>query len=164
MRLILVRHGQANPVEIDPEKGLSEAGQLEVARLAALIGPLQVGVDEIWHSDKLRAKQTAELLARAIKSKNGLALKRNLGPNDDVAKVADAIMAEGKDLMIVGHLPFLNNLLSSMLAGEQHRCAFAFTTAGMAQLEYDGNRWRLQWFINPEFGTVEAGAQFQSYH
>ena len=164
MRLILVRHGQANPADIDPEKGLSETGRLEVARLGSLIGPLQLGVDEIWHSDKVRARQTAELLAQAIKAINGLVQKRNLGPNDDVAKVTDAVMAENKDLMIVGHLPFMNNMLSYLLAGDQHRCVFAFPAAGMAQLEYDGNRWRLQWFINPEFGSSEAGARFRSYH
>jgi len=164
MRLILVRHGQANPVDIDPEKGLSEAGRAEIARLLAIIGPLQLSVDEIWHSDKARATQTAQLLARELKAKNGLRLKRNLGPNDDVALLGDDIMTESKDLMIVGHLPFLSNLLSYLLSGDQHKCALAFPTAGMAHLDYDGRRWCLSWFINPEFGSAEFGAQFQSYH
>ncbi len=110
IQITLVRHGEANT----PDNSLSPSGREESLRVAkSLVG--KVAAKEIWHSGKLRAKQTAEILGEVL----GLPLleKPFLLPNEDPEVVKQEIMVNGEDLMIVSHLPLLPSLLN-LLTGE----------------------------------------------
>jgi len=111
-KIILVRHGEALSPEIDPRKSLSKEGKKSALESAkALFGkenPL-----EIWHSDKLRAKQTAEIFGQTLDVR--LVQKPFLAPNDDPQGALDEINTFEGSLMIVSHLPFLSNLTSLLL-------------------------------------------------
>lgn len=65
MLLLLAHHGEAVGPEVDPRRPLSERGRAAVERLAhsAALRGVKPGV--VWHSGKLRAKQTAEAYWRA---------------------------------------------------------------------------------------------------
>jgi len=96
-RLHLVRYGEAKSKEQDPERGLSEAGRTNVSRMANWVAAAGLRVDEICHSGKLRAQQTAEIFAEHLgtlaRATTGLA------PNDDVASFAAAIESEQGDII-----------------------------------------------------------------
>jgi len=65
MLLLLVHHGDAVGPEIDARRPLSAAGLAGVDRIAAQAAARGVKPQVVWHSGKLRAKQTAEAMWRA---------------------------------------------------------------------------------------------------
>jgi phosphohistidine phosphatase len=164
MKLFLVRHGQPNAEAVDPQKGLSPTGQQEIELLAAILKANDVLVKEIWHSEKNRARQTAGILAYAIKTENGVVEKKGLAPTNRIEPVIGKILAFREDLMIVSHLPFLAHLSSLLLSGDEHRMAMNFDTGAMACLDYAHGRWSLEWFAFP--GLFKQGdlQDIRSYH
>jgi len=147
----LVRHGEAVSSEVDPQRPLSEQGRVSVRKIASFVRPLEISVEHIWHSGKLRAAQTAEILAGAVGSANGCRSRQGLGPNDDASAIADELEAYDTDLMIVGHLPFLWNLTSLLVAGKETADVVAFGAGAMACLERrDPGVWQISWIVTPE--------------
>lgn len=151
MKLYLVQHGKALSKEQDSERPLSEEGRQEVQKIASFVKPLCIQVNSIWHSGKKRAEQTAEIMAGAIVSKNGLLMHKGLCPNDNVEKIADEIISDGDDLLVVGHLPFLSRLASFLLAGNTEAQVIAFKNGGLVCLEAkEDNNWQVDWILIPD--------------
>ncbi|MHC4639005.1 MAG: phosphohistidine phosphatase SixA, partial [Planctomycetota bacterium] len=105
MKVYLVRHGAAVSSEANPQRPLSEQGRAGVEKVATFIKPLDLSVEHAWHSGKLRAAQTAEILAETVEVEKDCLAREGLRPNDDVSTIADELEAYDTDLMIVGHLP-----------------------------------------------------------
>jgi phosphohistidine phosphatase len=151
MRLYLVRHGEAQPSEVDPQKRLSPRGQSDVRKLAALLRPRGIAVEAIWQSGKTRAAETAAMLAEAVTARQGVVQWAGLEPNDPVTPVLNDVLRAGGDIMIVGHLPFVARLTSKLVTGEESALRLAFGTATAACIERDPEAgWRLLWMIAPE--------------
>jgi len=164
MKVYLVRHGQANPSDIDPEKGLSDIGRQEIARLAESIRHLEINIHQIWHSGKTRASQTAEILSTVVNAEEELAVRDGLKPNDPAEAMALEINAYSCDLMLVGHLPFMAKLASLLFTGDQDRCAFDFHAGTMACFDFGDDKWSLEYFIYPGVVAPDGKTAFQSYH
>jgi phosphohistidine phosphatase len=143
--LYLMQHGEAFGKAENPDRPLTVAGRhnvLKVARLAHL-----VKAKEVLHSGKLRAQQTAEIMAEAL----GVpCLSRDdIGPNDAVPPVAQWLKAQ-PPLLLVGHLPFLSRLLGYIVDGEESADLVAFRNAGLLCIEES----KLCWILWPEM--IEA--------
>jgi phosphohistidine phosphatase len=150
MLLYLARHGDAKPEDEDPRRPLSEKGAAEVRKTAAFLKPLNIGVGAVWHSGKARAMETAEILATALAVKDGVAKKRGLAPLDPVDPIRRELMCRQEDLMIVGHLPFLANLASALLAGPEGSVLVAFEQSAILCLERSGDEsWTVRWMVAP---------------
>lgn len=115
MHLYLVRHGQAQSRHDDPQRGLTDAGTREVRRMADHLAERAIVVDRIWHSDKARAAQTAALIAERLNPPDGCVERDGLKPNDSVTPIAESLEAFEGSLMIVGHLPFVDDLAERLL-------------------------------------------------
>ena len=63
MMLYLVRHGDAVGADVNPTRPLSEEGREEVLKVAHHLKKNRIEVDHIWHSGKVRAIETAEIIA-----------------------------------------------------------------------------------------------------
>lgn len=151
MRLYLVQHAQAASKDVDPTRPLTEQGRRDAEKVAAFIKPLSLIVDHLWHSGKTRAAQTAEILARAVEVAVEIAARDGLAPNDDVAAIQDDIEAAQRDIMLVGHLPFVDKLASLLLTGDASASTIAFKQGGIVCLEYsDENQWQINWMITPQ--------------
>jgi len=115
MQIYLIQHGDAKPEEEDPERPLSNTGMEETKAIAAKLKELSIKPAKIFHSPKLRARQTAELLASALGSvaeeTEGLKPKDN--PQTIIGKIGT--LEETGTYMFVGHLPHLE-LLSALFA------------------------------------------------
>ena len=72
MRVYLVQHGESRPEEEDPQRSLTDEGVRNVEKIARFLRPLGLKLETIWHSGKPRAQQTAELLADAVPSSQGI--------------------------------------------------------------------------------------------
>ena len=151
MNLYLVQHGKAVAKDVDSARPLAEQGRVEVKKIAAFIEPLNLSVRCLWQSGKTRAAQTAEILAEVIDTDKGILQRDGLGPNDDVGKLADELNSADRDVMIVGHLPFLSKLTSLLITGSESTSIVAFKNGGVVSISRGGaNQWRLSWIVTPE--------------
>jgi phosphohistidine phosphatase len=134
MIVFLVRHGEALPEEKDPSRPLTEKGRAEVEAAAQALKAEVAVIDEIWHSSKLRAKQTAEIIASVLNIKNVIE-KEGLKPNDPVAPIAELIRRSNKTLLLAGHLPFLSKLASFLKTGLEDDEAVEFRSGGVVRVD-----------------------------
>ncbi|HEY5992064.1 MAG TPA: histidine phosphatase family protein, partial [Candidatus Udaeobacter sp.] len=79
----LVRHGDAVPAAENSERPLSPAGLEAVEQIARVARERQVRVSAIYHSGILRAKETAEILAKHLMPPSGVKAIAGLLPEDD---------------------------------------------------------------------------------
>ncbi len=151
MRLYLVRHAEPKTKEEDPERPLSEKGFQEIGKVASYLSQLNIRVDAIFHSGKLRAKQTAEVLSEELNPPEGLSETDGLAPLNDPAIWADRLKERTDDIMLVGHLPYLERLSSLLLCGDMDKKIVAFRMGAVVCLKREDNaEWSLQWILIPE--------------
>ena len=151
MQLYLVQHGVAKSEAKDPQRGLSPEGRREVEELANFLEPLKLPVDRIEHSGKLRARQTADILAKRIHPPEGTREISGIAPNDDVKTLLSRLEQESTNLMIVGHLPHLSQLVETLLMGaDGNRDVVQFQNGGMVRLDRREGIWVIGWMIVPE--------------
>ena len=157
MEVYLVQHGQALSDEQSPQRPLSDEGRAAVgkvavhlsARLSELIHP---PITEIRHSGKLRARQTAEILAQALCSNVTPAAGESMGPNDDPRTIHDELTANRDQpgaIMLVGHLPHLARLAGLLLTGEAGKTPVRFTNAAVLKISPTENAWAVDWYLTP---------------
>jgi phosphohistidine phosphatase len=148
VQLFLVHHGDAVGPEEDSRRPLSFRGREEVGRIAASAAARGAKPAVVWHSGKLRARQTAEEFWRACNALAELSATRDLQPGDSPAWILDRLRGESRDVMLVGHYPHLPNLLALLTAAATDR-APSFPTHGIVALETtdDGETWKELWRI-----------------
>ena len=138
--LLLVHHGAAVGPEVDPMRPLSAVGLAATERLAGLAAQRGVKPDVIWHSGKLRARQTAELFWKACNPFASLTAERGLLPDDRPQWMHDRLTGETRSVLIAGHMPYLPRLLA-LLTGREA----IIPLHGCVALEPDGDRWKEVW-------------------
>ncbi len=144
MFLYLVHHGDAVGPEVDPRRPLSNVGRANTDRLAALAASKGAKPSVIWHSGKLRAKQTAEAFWRACNPFAELSASRDLQPDDPAQWIRDRLMGETRDILIAGHFPHLPRLLALL---EREGNEADFPPHGVVALASDdeGDTWTERW-------------------
>lgn len=150
--IYLVHHGEAADPSVDAQRPLTEAGRAVVERLAREASGRGVAPVEIWHSGKLRARQTGEAFRLACNPLAAFTMVRGLQPADPSDILADRLAGETRDLLLVGHMPHIARLLRRLLGrvGED----VAFPPHGVVALEPDPGgdptRWREAWRLGPD--------------
>ena len=156
MRLYLVQHGASKEEKEDPQRPLSEAGRRTVQKLAAYICQFPLAIDVIEHSAKLRARQTAELLALQLLPSLGTRQVEGLAPADPVGPAVERLRQEPKDIMMVGHLPHLNSLANTLLGLRPGDELLRFQMGGCLCLERDDSgKWAVRWMLTPDLLSEE---------
>jgi phosphohistidine phosphatase len=146
MHLFLVHHGDAVGPEVDPRRPLSPRGREDVARKAAEAAARGARPAVIWHSGKLRARQTAEEFRRACNALAEFAAVKDLQPDDPPTRIRDRLRAETRDVLIAGHFPHLPRLWTLLVGGQptSHRDFPPHGVVAMAS-ENDEEIWREIW-------------------
>jgi phosphohistidine phosphatase len=149
MRLYLMQHGEAKPEAEDPERSLTIRGEEETRKVSDAAKRLSLRPSRIYHSGKKRAEQTAGIVAEALDL--SAQPSQGLNPNDDVRPWAERISGEAEDLMIVGHLPFLEKLASFFVSGDEGAKAVTFRYSAIICLEKrESGRWAVDRIVKPE--------------
>jgi phosphohistidine phosphatase len=77
-----------------------------------------------------------------------------LSPNDDVRPWAERIFKEEEDLMLVGHLPFLEKLTSFLLCGDENARLVLFRYGIIVCLDQKEDKgWAIRWILTPEMAN-----------
>jgi phosphohistidine phosphatase len=145
----VVRHGLALTQGQDDDRTLTDAGHDEIDVIARWAAGAGVEPQQIRHSGKRRAEQTASILQDRLAAEEGVVAADGLGPNGDVRIVADSLKNEQRSLMLVSHLPFVSRLTSFLLLQDPDRHLIDFPTGAMACLSRTGEDWRLVWLVTP---------------
>jgi len=157
MKLLLVHHGEAVGPDVDIRRPLSPQGRATVARLATEAASRGARPSVIWHSGKLRAKQTAEAFWRAVNPLATFSASRDLQPDDPPEWTRDRLVGLTEDVLIAGHFPHLPRLLARLI-GLGDGVTADFPRYGVVALtSADGGRtWSEAWRLRPEdVGTQE---------
>ena len=153
MALYLVQHGKSLPKNQDPDQGLSEKGKSETEMIAKTAKDKGITVTQIRHSVKTRARQTAEILARALNPNQGVQEISGIKPMDDVTEAA-AGLDPAENIMLVGHLPFMERMAAFLVTGSPDKPILKFQNSGIVCLdkEADTQSWVILWALLPNIG------------
>ncbi|MCK4425116.1 MAG: phosphohistidine phosphatase SixA [Deltaproteobacteria bacterium] len=153
MALFLVQHGKSLSKDKDPEQGLSEEGISEVEQIAKVAKGYGVHVSRVIHSGKKRARQTADIFASSLGPEDGVQESSGLSPLDDVSAFAGKINSED-NVMLVGHLPFMERLTSYLITGSIDKPVFKFQNGGIVCMDTDpdSRSWLIRWALMPRIG------------
>ena len=156
MKILLVRHAIAldrdTPGVSDPLRPLTEDGVARFRKTARSLG-LMVTCDLVLTSPMLRAKQTAELLARqwpgvATHESAPLGDGSRLHFEESLTRLPKAAIVAA-----VGHEPYLSEWTSEWLGAPTSE-PFAFKKGGAALIEFDKDvaerTGRLVFFVAPK--------------
>ena len=146
MKVYLVQHAKPKSKEEDPDRPLSDEGKNDIIKIVKFLP--QLNIKKVLHSSKLRAQQTAEILAKSLKAEviNGDALE----PLADPVIWAQRLDKETEDVMLVGHLPHLAKLASQLLTQNQEKPVISFKQGGIVCLEKTDHGWEVAWMVTPE--------------
>jgi len=145
MMLFLVHHGQAVGPDVDARRPLSDIGRAEVDRLAAKAAAKGAKPVIVWHSGKLRAKQTAEAYWRACNALAEFSATKDLQPDDPPQWMRDRLRRETKDIMLAGHFPYMPRLLALLVTGGEAGVDFPLNGVVALVTEDEGETWRELW-------------------
>ncbi|MDQ7005052.1 MAG: phosphohistidine phosphatase SixA [Ghiorsea sp.] len=159
MRIYLVQHAVAVDEAQDPNRAVSDAGKLDITRTAGFLSLfVQPQPKFVFHSGKLRAKQTAEMFSEAWHLKDEVMFADDLSPHAEAQVWAAKLNAMHDDTLIVGHLPHLPRLASLLLCGDADIQPVRFQNAGVVCLEKMGDTWQVIFHINPNMYVRENHA------
>jgi phosphohistidine phosphatase len=141
MDLYIVRHGIAIDREdpkcpTDPERYLTEEGVDKTRQVAKTIAALGIGADLMISSPYVRAMQTAEIFAHALKySKQKIRRSDLLLPGAESSALFRELAKDkqSSSVFLFGHAPHLDELIAAAL-GSKHRIT-ALKKAGVAALQ-----------------------------
>ena len=127
MRIFLLRHGiaaglSAGGPRTDNERPLTSKGVEELREACQRYALHLPTPDKIVSSPLLRARQTAEIVARAVRYAGTLEQSPALVPGARPPSILDALQGEalsGKSVMLVGHEPHLGGLLGLLVTGSE---------------------------------------------
>ncbi|MEJ2470058.1 MAG: histidine phosphatase family protein [Desulfuromonadales bacterium] len=137
MKLYLMQHADAYSAEEDPERALSPIGVEQAKQAGQACKKLALQFDLLISSPKRRARQTAALIAEAIRYPYSDILTTNaVLPDRPAEEFLDVLGKEPSDshILVVSHLPFLDNLARHLMQGGE----LIFENAGLTGLEMSG--------------------------
>ncbi len=154
MAIFLVQHGKSAPKDIDPKKGLTDQGRKDTERIAQVAKGYDIKVARIVHSGKRRAEQTAAIFQAVFELKTPLAAVVGIDPLDDVRVFAESL-DPATDMMVVGHMPFMQRLVSYLAVGSDEVRVYQFQNSGIVCLDADEGAdgrpdWYIKWTLNPD--------------
>ena len=141
MELYILRHGDAvdrvtGGYARDEERPLTEQGREEARLAGRALAALGVRPDLLLTSPLVRARQTAELAAEALRPRRGPLESAALAPGGQPAEVLAALREAGgaRAALLVGHMPDLGELVGWLVWG-QPDLAVPLRTGGVCRVD-----------------------------
>jgi len=150
MEIYLVQHGEATSEAENAERPLTNEGILKASTVAQYMANIGLMPSRIVHSNKLRARQTAEVFEQYLKPIDGISEQEGLAPKDDPEQAREFIIQSQEPVMIVGHLPHLSRLTSLLMVNDPYQEIISFHMAGVACLVLADDKWKVKWALTPD--------------
>jgi len=150
--VVLVRHAIAEerrPGLRDAARRLTPEGREKLEQAAKGLKRLGLTPDRILTSPLVRAAETAAVLAEVLETKARPETCGALAPGHDPREVREALPADARTVVLVGHEPDLGELASWLLTGSARGAQLPFRKAGAAAIEVEEGSAALRWMLAP---------------
>ena len=141
MEVWLLRHAAAEERSEsgrDADRALTPEGEKRARAVACGLAALEPSIELVLTSPYRRARETADLAARALGLSRRLRESRALEPGRDPQEVLEEIRAEpAAGILLVGHEPHLGMLLGRLVTGRP-LLTLPLKKAAVARVEWDG--------------------------
>jgi phosphohistidine phosphatase len=103
----------------DFERGLTASGRKDIEEIANSINALKLEIDKIATSPLIRALETAEIVAKALKKQKILEVWDELKPETETSDLYRRLskLKVDSSILIVGHEPCLSGVISDLISG-----------------------------------------------
>ena len=159
MKLYILRHGDA--VEAgdskvkDSERPLTPKGIQRTTQLAEALEEMDVAFDAVLSSPLVRARETAEIIARELKFIGKVELTDYLTPfgsMENLVRQLTMLRPTPKNVLLVGHEPYLSGFISLLCTGGPGM-GLEMKKGALCRLEVDapvcGKCATLEWLLPP---------------
>ena len=160
MNLYILRHGIAvdsgSPAyEDDSQRPLTSRGNAKMKQIASGLRHMQIEFDLILSSPHVRARQTAEILAKSYSISDRLVLTPALLPEAPASQIINEIndkYSRFENVVLIGHQPYLNTLISMLISGDP-TLSITLKKGGFCRLSSEHLRYdrcaTLEWLLYP---------------
>ncbi len=157
MDLFILRHGEAGRHSLSPgdsKRPLTSEGRQEIADLSNGLQSLKIKLDCIFTSPLLRAKQTAEVVAKSLKYNGKIEELDSLKPEGSRLEFYASLSKLKRDsvVLVVGHEPYLSEMISEAIS--QSDCRIRLKKAGLARIKVISIlpkiKGELRWLLAPK--------------
>lgn len=151
MRLYFVRHGKAEPgsgAMIDHDRPLTADGAARLQTEAQVLARLGVAPDRIYSSPRVRARQTADILAGALQKQVEVREEVNFDFDLDAVVQLTEGLPDNAEVMFVGHNPSMEAVVRLLTGAE-----VLMKVGSLARVDVEPGagplRGRLIWLLAP---------------
>jgi len=161
VNLYILRHGiaveRSTPgFKTDAERPLTPKGKRQLRQIAAALQNLDLDFNLILSSPFLRARQTAEIIARSRRRKKRLAFSDELTPGGNpkaLIQQLNELKPVPENVLLVGHEPYLSQLIGRSISGHA-TAGIELKKGGLGKLEMAALRFgrcaTLAWLLTPK--------------
>ena len=161
MNVYILRHGiaaepDAETFANDAERPLTPEGECKLRQATKAMKALGLSFDLILSSPYLRARQTAEIVAKAFDARKQLEFTDTLAPGGSSKKLIELLSRRApppQDVLLSGHEPYLSELISRLLSGSEH-LAINLKKGSLCKLAIEslkhGRCASLEWLLTPK--------------
>ena len=141
MDIYILRHGKAEErsqnISSDSKRRLTEVGKRDLQCIAKAISNLDIKFDVVISSPLVRAKQTADITLKQVKSKKKTItiwneLKPEIPVNETIKKLAT--MKPTSSVLLVGHEPHLTMLIGALISPDSNHVDISLKKGGFVHI------------------------------
>ena len=149
MKLYFVRHGEAEDLApTDHSRELTERGKERINKSAQVLKRLGINPKAIYSSPRIRAKQTAQIIADALDMEISITEEVNFGFDSSNIKTLIKKFNSNDEIMFVGHNPDMSQIVHKMAGA-----SVSMKKGGFARIDVINHKTRrgdLVWLIAPK--------------
>lgn len=141
VELYLIRHASADErgpkYPDDSKRPLIAKGHKQAKALANLLEVCNIKLDRLFSSPYTRAAQTAEPLSAVLNRGQGIQYLDSLADDQYpqlLVDIGERLMEGDKSIALVGHEPYMSELGSYLLTGDEATAGIRFKKAAMLSL------------------------------
>jgi phosphohistidine phosphatase len=148
-----MRHGQAKTPADGGESELTTNGRAIIAhqaeRLADLLKQQAVTLQQVYHSGKKRAEQTAAITIAHVAPQLESIIEPGLSPNADPNMLSLDLNGRPGPILLVSHLPFIPALMARLLGKALRHTSDAIAPGTVIALERKDSGWQISSILSP---------------
>ena len=149
-QIYFAQHGLAVDKSENPDRPLSAEGIRQTQTVANQLKKLSIPVSKIFHSEKVRAQQTADIFANAVSAPS--AFLDDMAPMDNCNILINKLRTD--NTLYVGHLPHLDKVISTLVTKDEFSKVLQFANSGIICLSQvdnnDSRNYSIRWYLTPE--------------
>jgi phosphohistidine phosphatase len=149
--LTLIRHAKAERPEeypVDFDRPLTDRGLKDASRITAALAKLEPSIDLLVSSPAMRTRQTSERIARGLPYAKPIIWEERIyeASADHLLAILSNTPQDIQHLLLVGHNPGMEELVTGLTAGTTTSLNVHMPTAALAHLQLEIFWWnQIRW-------------------